>query len=90
MTQKYSTFILLVALIPSIAFSRNLSGGISSLGEELRQIMAVLGPVMLIIAGGMFWFSKQAGLERFISTIIGIALFGGASTIYSVVYRAFN
>lgn len=88
--KKHSTVLLFIVLVPSIVFARNLSGGISSLGEELRQIMAVLGPVMLIIAGGMFWFSKQAGLDRFISTIIGIALFGGASTIYSVVYRAFN
>lgn len=88
--KKFTFILILLAIVPSIAFSRNLSGGISSLGDELRQIMAVLGPVMLIIAGGMFWFSKQAGLERFISTIIGIALFGGASTIYSVVYRAFN
>lgn len=88
--RKQNLVLMLMIFVPSVVLARNLSGGISSLGEELRQIMAVLGPVMLIIAGGMFWFSKQAGLDRFISTIIGIALFGGASTIYSIVYRAFN
>lgn len=89
---KNSKIILIniILLIPGLVLARDIAGGIDSLGEQIRQIMSILGPIMLVLAGGMFWFSRQAGLEKLISTIIGIGLFGGASTIYSLIYRAFN
>ena len=95
---KYSStdliplIILLMAFVfmPSDVFARDLSGGITSVGSEISRVMMILGPIMLIIAGGVFWFSKHAGMERLMSTIIGIAIFAASGTIFATLYRAFN
>lgn len=79
-----------LVLFPFDVFARDLSGGITSVGSEVSKIMMILGPIMLIIAGGVFWFSKQAGMERLVSTIIGIAIFAASGTIFATLYRAFN
>jgi hypothetical protein len=91
-TDLIPLIILLFALIflPSDVFARDLTGGITSIGSEVTKIMMIMGPLMLIFAGGVFWFSKQAGVDRLISTIIGIVLFAASGTIFTYIYRAFN
>lgn len=91
-TDLIPLIILLVALVflPTDVFARDLSGGITSVGEEIKRMGMILGPVMLIIAGVIFWFSKQAGMDRLISTIIGIAIFAASGTIFATLFRAFN
>jgi hypothetical protein len=90
--QKASVMALIVAtaLLPLEVMARDFSGSVQSIGSDIRSVIMVLGPVMLMVAGGVFYFSRQQGVSMLLSAAIGTVIFAASSTIFMMLYHAFN
>lgn len=72
------------------AFARDFTGSVNSIGSDIKNIVMVLGPVMLMVAGAVFYFSRQQGMSMLVSAAIGTVIFAASSSIFMMLYRAFN
>ena len=84
---KLYAFIL---FLPSFALARDFLSSIENASQQIRQIIAVVGVLALMIAGVCFYWSKKLGMEKLSSAIIGTVVFAAASTIFTLFYQAFN
>lgn len=88
--KKHLTLILLCTLgFASMCYAKDFKSSLRSLQTEVQDILQIVGVISLLVAGGMFYFSKQKGLDHLTSAIIGTVVFGSASTIFSVLMRVF-
>ena len=81
---------LLILCLPYYAVARDFLSSVENASNEIRQIIAVVGVLALMIAGVCFYWSKKLGLEKLSAAIIGTVVFATASTVFTLFYRAFN
>ena len=81
---------LFTLCLPYYAVARDFLSSVENASNEIRQIIAVVGVLALMIAGVCFYWSKRLGLEKLSAAIIGTVVFATASTAFTLFYRAFN
>ena len=81
---------LLVLCLPYFVLARDFLSSVENASDEIRQIIAVVGVLALMIAGVCFYWSKKLGMEKLSAAIIGTIVFAAASTIFTLFYRSFN
>ena len=72
------------------AFARDFRDSINTVQDNVRMVLLVLGPLSLMLAGGVFYFSRNTGLGMLQSALIGTIVFASSSTLFTFLYRAFN
>lgn len=80
----------LIFSLPYFALARDFLSSVENASDQIRQIIAVVGVLALMIAGVCFYWSKKLGMEKLSSAIIGTVVFAAASTIFTLFYRTFN
>ena len=83
-------FYILVLLLPYSTLARDFLSSVENASSQIRQIIAVVGVLALMIAGVCFYWSKKLGMEKLSAAIIGTVIFAAASTIFTLFYQAFN
>ena len=81
---------LFILCLPSVALARDFLSSVENASGQIRQIIAVVGVLALMIAGVCFYWSKKLGMEKLSAAIIGTVVFAAASTIFTLFYQAFN
>lgn len=81
---------LLILCLPCSAWARDFLSSVENASNQIRQIIAVVGVLALMIAGVCFYWSKRLGMEKLSAAIIGTVVFAAASTIFTLFYQAFN
>ena len=76
--------------VPYYAVARDFLSSVENASDQIRQIIAVVGVLALMIAGVCFYWSKRLGMEKLSAAIIGTVVFASASTIFTLFYQAFN
>ena len=76
--------------LPYYALAKDFLSSVENASDQIRQIIAVVGVLSLMIAGVCFYWSKRLGMEKLSAAIIGTVVFAAASTIFTLFYRAFN
>ena len=84
------TVSFIILFLPSLTFARDFLSSVENASSQIRQIIAVVGVLALMIAGVCFYWSKRLGLEKLSAAIIGTVIFAAASTIFTLFYQAFN
>ena len=84
------TIYLLTLSLPYYAVARDFLSSVENASNEIRQIIAVVGVLALMIAGVCFYWSKKLGMEKLSAAIVGTVVFATASTVFTLFYRAFN
>ena len=85
-----SAFYLFILFLPCSALARDFLSSVENASNQVRQIIAVVGVLALMIAGVCFYWSKKLGMEKLSAAIIGTVIFAAASTIFTLFYQAFN
>ncbi len=92
--KKHSSFLVYISALAifscQYAVARDFTGSVQSVGSDIRNIIMVLGPVMLMVAGAVFYFSRQQGMSMLVSAAVGTVVFAASSSIFLMLYRAFN
>ena len=86
----FLTLYILILCLPYYALARDFLSSVENASSQIRQIIAVVGVLALMIAGVCFYWSKKLGMEKLSAAIIGIVIFAAASTIFTLFYQAFN
>ena len=81
---------LLILSFPLLVEARDFLSSVENASNQIRQIIAVVGVLALMIAGVCFYWSKRLGMEKLSAAIIGTVVFAAASTIFTLFYQAFN
>ena len=81
---------LFTLCFPYSVVARDFLSSVENASSQIRQIIAVVGVLALMIAGLCFYWSKRLGMEKLSSAIIGTVVFAAASTIFTLFYQAFN
>ena len=76
--------------LPCSALARDFLSSVENASQQIRQVIAVVGVLALMIAGVCFYWSKTLGMEKLSAAIIGTVVFAAASTIFTLFYQAFN
>ena len=79
-----------ILLLPCSAMARDFLSSVENASQQIRQVIAVVGVLALMIAGVCFYWSKSLGMEKLSAAIIGTVVFAAASTIFTLFYQAFN
>ena len=80
----------IILFLPCSVLARDFLASVENASNQIRQIIAVVGVLALMVAGVCFYWSKRLGLEKLSAAIIGTVVFAAASTIFTLFYRAFN
>lgn len=80
----------IILFLPCLVFARDFLSSVENASNQIRQIIAVVGVLALMVAGVCFYWSKRLGLEKLSAAIIGTVIFAAASTIFTLFYQAFN
>lgn len=89
--KKHYLLILSVSIcFVSVSYGKDFKSSIRGLQGELESIFQVVGVISFMIAGAMFYFSKQKGFEQLTSVLIGSVIFGSASSIFLLLMRVFQ
>ena len=81
---------IITLCLPYSALARDFLSSVENASGQIRQIIAVVGVLALMIAGVCFYWSKKLGMEKLSAAIIGTVVFAAASTIFTLFYRTFN
>ena len=81
---------IFILFFPCYAVARDFLSSVENASGQIRQIIAVVGVLALMIAGVCFYWSKKLGMEKLSAAIIGTVVFAAASTIFTLFYQAFN
>ena len=84
------TIYILIVCLPYFAIARDFLSSVEKASNEIRQIIAVVGVLALMVAGLCFYWSKKLGVEKLSSAVIGTVVFATASTVFTLFYKAFN
>ena len=90
MKEAFLSLYVFILLLPSSAMARDFLSSVENASQQIRQIIAVVGVLALMIAGVCFYWSKKLGMEKLSAAIIGTVVFAAASTIFTLFYQAFN
>ena len=81
---------LFVLCLPCLSFARDFLASVENASTQIRQIIAVVGVLSLMISGVCFYWSKRLGMEKLSAALIGTVIFAAASTIFTLFYDTFN
>ncbi|MCY4512568.1 MAG: TrbC/VirB2 family protein [Bdellovibrionales bacterium] len=81
---------LFVLCFPCSSFARDFLASVENASSQIRQFIAVVGVLALMIAGVCFYWSKRLGMEKLSAALIGTVVFAAASTIFTLFYDTFN
>ena len=84
------TFCVFVLCLPYFSFARDFLASVENASSQIRQIIAVVGVLSLMISGVCFYWSKRLGMEKLSAALIGTVIFAAASTIFTLFYDTFN
>ena len=84
------TLCLLILSFPALSFARDFLSSVENASNQIRQIIAVVGVLALMVAGVCFYWSKRLGMEKLSAALIGTVVFAAASTIFTLFYKTFN
>ena len=90
MREIFLSLSLFILSFPLLAEARDFLSSVENASNQIRQIIAVVGVLALMIAGVCFYWSKRLGMEKLSAAIIGTVVFAAASTIFTLFYQAFN
>ena len=90
MREVFLNFYILILFLPCFAVARDFLSSVENASGQIRQIIAVVGVLALMVAGVCFYWSKKLGMEKLSAAIIGTVVFAAASTIFTLFYQAFN
>lgn len=90
MREVFLNIHILILFLPYYAVARDFLSSVENASGQIRQIIAVVGVLALMIAGVCFYWSKRLGMEKLSAAIIGTVVFAAASTIFTLFYQAFN
>ena len=82
--------IMTIAIFQNTALAKDLASGVKQIDSEIRNVIRLVGPLCLVIAGATFYINRQAGTDRLLSAVIGTVVFASATTIFFLLERAFN
>ena len=80
----------LVLWFPYYAEAKDFLSSVENASNQIRQVIAVVGVLALMIAEVCFYWSKKLGLEKLSAAIIGTVVFASASTLFTLFYQTFN
>lgn len=86
----FRDFCIIILCFPCFAQARDFLSSVENASGQIRQIIAVVGVLALMIAGVCFYWSKRLGMEKLSAAIIGTVVFAAASTIFTLFYQTFN
>ncbi|MDE0151971.1 MAG: TrbC/VirB2 family protein [Bdellovibrionales bacterium] len=89
-TKTRNVLYFLIFSLPYFVLARDFLSSVENASDQIRQIIAVVGVLALMIAGVCFYWSKKLGMEKLSAAIIGTVVFAAASTIFTLFYRTFN
>lgn len=81
---------LFVLFLPCSSSARDFLASVENASGQIRQFIAVIGVLALMIAGVCFYWSKRLGMEKLSAALIGTVVFAAASTIFTLFYDTFN
>jgi type IV secretory pathway VirB2 component (pilin) len=81
---------LITIAFASISYATDFKGSLRNLQSEVENVLQIVGVIAFLIAGGIFYFSRQRGFEHLTSVVIGTAIFGSASTLFALMMRVFS
>ena len=81
---------LFLLCLPCVVLARDFLSSVETASNQIRQIIAVVGVLALMIAGVCFYWSKRLGMEKLSAALIGTVVFAAASTIFTLFYKTFN
>ena len=81
---------LFILCLPGFVLARDFLASVENASSQIRQIIAVVGVLALMVAGVCFYWSKKLGMEKLSAALIGTVIFAAASTIFTLFYRTFN
>ena len=90
MREVFPNFYIFILCLPYYAVARDFLSSVENASGQIRQIIAVVGVLALMVAGVCFYWSKRLGMEKLSAAIIGTVVFAAASTIFTLFYQAFN
>jgi hypothetical protein len=76
--------------VAQFAVAREISSGVKEIESQLTTIMYIAGPVAFMISAAMFYFSRQLGVDRLMSAVIGTVVFMASKTLFVFLERAFH
>lgn len=85
-----TVFTGLLLLASDLCFAQKIPSGVKTIQSQIVAIGMVLGPLSLIIAAYYYFSNKQQGNEKLESVLIGIVVMSNATTIFTMIYSAFN
>ena len=88
--EEFLSLYVFILLFPCSALARDFLSSVENASQQIRQVIAVVGVLALMIAGVCFYWSKTLGMEKLSAAIIGTVVFAAASTIFTLFYQAFN
>ena len=88
--ERFFNLYIILLCLPHFAAARDFLSSVENASNEIRQIIAVVGVLALMVAGVCFYWSKKLGMEKLSAAIIGTVVFATASTVFTLFYRAFN
>lgn len=81
---------IMVTSFEAIAQTSKVTAGFKSAQQFLTQIAMIIGPIAFIVSGIIYYKNKMEGADKFSGAVIGTAIIGGSSILYSVIYGLFN
>lgn len=90
-TKSYLSMACFILFCFSVgAFGRDFAASVSTLSSYMKGLIAVLGPLAVLITGAVFYFSRHIGMNFLVSAILGTIIAAASSTIFSFFYNAFQ
>ena len=88
------SFYFLSFFFPYLAMARDFLSSVENASSQIRQIIAVVGVLALMIAGVCFYWSKKLGMEKLSSAIIGtvvvVAIIGVLAAVAIPAYQKYQ
>ena len=90
--KKYELVLIsiLICLIAPDSFGRDFSSSLRSLQTEVRSILLIAGPIAFMVAGGVFFLSRQMGSGYLVSALIGVIVFASSNSLFQLALGIFN
>ena len=84
------TIYLFILCLPYFSFARDFLSSVENASSQIRQIIAVVGVLALMISGVCVYWTRRLGMEKLSAALIGTVIFAAASTIFTLFYDTFN
>ncbi len=90
MKKDFIYFYLFLIIYSNSILARDFLHSVEEASSSLKEIIAVVGVLALMVSGATFYWSKRVGTERLMSAVIGTVVFASAGALFSLFYSIFN